>query len=278
MIESNIIEWIDFNDSIQIVDIYSKKNLLILFAVLRSLLKNKYLPLSINIFLIIIYFLQICSISISFTYYEEEIVFVIFNYIKYVLIFSEVITKSNFLKIFIPLFLVIIIEFIIIIIVLVLNKRKNLRIIYYLLNFINAIIFYYLIGPIILISLSTIYCEKNFHRYLNLSCFSNSTHILFIILSLIMVLLYIIIMIIYSICFIQINLIRKISLNDNTIRVNSNYDLYCLNSKIFFFIFYFISSFKKTNNVFKYIYISCIFIICLIMSFYTYKNVYYYNA
>ena len=68
MIESNIIEWIDFNDSIQIVDIYSKKNLLILFGVLRSLLKNKYLPLSINIFLIIIYFLQICSISISFTY------------------------------------------------------------------------------------------------------------------------------------------------------------------------------------------------------------------
>ena len=279
MIESNIIEWMNLNDSIQNIDIYSKKILLILFSVLRNLLKNNYLSFPINIFLIIISFLQIWVISIIFIISEKEkdIFLEILNYLKSYLIFSENITKKNFMSIFITFFLAIILEIITIILIELLNKKINLKILYNLINILNAIIFYYLIGPIIFISLSTIYCENNFHDYLNISCFYNSKHILFIILSLIIILLYIIIMCIYSIYCIKINLIEKINLNDFNIRVNCNYDLYFLISKIFIFIFYFILYIKKNQKIYKYIYLCFIFINCIIMSFYTFKNVYYYN-
>lgn len=186
------------------------------------------------------------------------------------MIFSKVLTKSNFLIIFMIFFIGIIAEVIIIIIVSLLNRKIDLRIIYYLINFINEIIFYYLIGPIIFITLSIIFCENNFKSYLNVSCFSNLNHILFIILSIIMLSLYIIIMLIYSIYCTKINLIKKTNLYDNKIRVNCNYELYCLISKIVIFIFYFISYMKNDNNVYKYIFILFNFINCL-------KNIFFKN-
>ena len=50
MIESKIIEWLDFNDSIQNIDIYSRKKLIIFFEILRTLVIQKYFPLIIIIF------------------------------------------------------------------------------------------------------------------------------------------------------------------------------------------------------------------------------------
>ena len=72
MIESDIIEWIDYNDSIQNIDVYSKKFLIKLFGLLRYLLQNNNFPLAINIFFLIIYFLQICTMSIEFISSEED--------------------------------------------------------------------------------------------------------------------------------------------------------------------------------------------------------------
>ena len=42
MIETNIIEWLDFGDSTQTIDIYSRKRLIIIFRFFRLLTKNKY--------------------------------------------------------------------------------------------------------------------------------------------------------------------------------------------------------------------------------------------
>ena len=52
MIESNIIEWLEFGDSAQILDVYSKKNLLYLFKFLRNLIKTKDFPIIINLIFI----------------------------------------------------------------------------------------------------------------------------------------------------------------------------------------------------------------------------------
>ena len=43
MIESNVIEWLDFGDSIQTIDTYSKPKLVSLFRFFRLLVKNKNL-------------------------------------------------------------------------------------------------------------------------------------------------------------------------------------------------------------------------------------------
>ena len=52
MIESNIIEWIDFTDSIQNIDSYSRRNYELFFAFFRTLNKNRIFPLTIEAILI----------------------------------------------------------------------------------------------------------------------------------------------------------------------------------------------------------------------------------
>ena len=47
MIESNVIEWLDFGDSIQNIDFYSRKKLISLFRFFRLLVKNKSFPIII---------------------------------------------------------------------------------------------------------------------------------------------------------------------------------------------------------------------------------------
>ena len=277
MIESDVIEWIDYNDSIQNIDVYSKKFLIKLFGLLRYLLQNNNFPLAINIFFLIIYFLQICTMSIEFISSEEDILIDILDYLKNVTIFVGVISKSNYLIIFLVFCITIILEIIMIILFSILNKRYQSRIFYLIINLINLLIYYYLIGPIIFVSLSTIYCENNIHIYLNVACYTNSKHIWFIILSLIMLLLYFTILITYSIFCVRINLIKKINFNHHTLRVNCNYDLYCLISKIIIFILHFFAYLQKGNKIYKYIYLCFIFFNCLIMSFYIIRNVYYYN-
>ena len=75
MIESNIIKWLDFGDSTQSLDVYSKKKLLIFFKFLKSLVKYKYFPIPLNVVFIIIYFLQIWTIDLINTSTEGDVFF-----------------------------------------------------------------------------------------------------------------------------------------------------------------------------------------------------------
>ena len=92
-----------------------------------------------------------------------------------------------------------------------------------------------------------------------------------------MLLFYLIIIFIYSFYCNKIDLIRKTNLKDNTIRINCNYEIYCLIIKIIINIFYFFVNIKKDNSLYIFIYEFTILIICLILAIYTNQNVYYYN-
>ena len=63
MIESNIIEWLDFGDSAQNLDVYTRKNLIRLFSFFRALLKTKNFATIMYVIFLTIYFIQICTIS-----------------------------------------------------------------------------------------------------------------------------------------------------------------------------------------------------------------------
>ena len=276
MIESNIIEWLDFEDSAQNLDIYSKKHILIIFKFFRNLIKNKYFPAGLNQIFVIIFFIQLFTLSSMFISAEGDLFLEILDYLKKVTIFSTIINnESNYRTIFIITLGFIIIDFILMIFFILLIKKVNLSFIFMIIYFFNILIFYYFIGPIIQIFIITIMCDNGIHKYLGSTCYSNTKHFIFIILSFIMLILSLLLSFLHSFYCNEIELITTNIIGSNA-RINCNYELFCLISKI---IIFFLSSYLKRYDIFLYklIYEIFIFIYSLIMSFYVYKYVYYYN-
>ena len=281
MIESKIIEWLDFGDTIQNLDIYSKKYFLSLFRFLRILFKNKSFPIIINIIFIIIFYIQIWTISLINVAEEKEFLLDILNYLKNFTLLYELITNSTTYKIlFLIFYLIIILQVVLIIIVFLINDKIKVSYFALIINLLNIIFFYYLIGPSIGISLTSILCDNGIHKYLRLSCFKNTYHITVSILSFIMIILFVGISFLYSFYCNEIDILL-INSKGNKSRIDCNYEIYCLISKISLFIFAFIFLIidyeEEKHFLIKYFYEGFIFVICLIMSIYTYKNVYYYN-
>ena len=282
MIESRVLEWLDFGDSAQIIDVYSKKNLLFIFKLLRYLLKNKSYPIILDILFLMIFFLQIFSITLINVAAEKEYLLDTLIYLDDLInIYSTIIYPSSYTKIVLIFFFIIIFYYIILAIVASTYKKMNVSLLTVLLNLFNLVIFYYLIGPVVIVSLMSLWCENGLHKYFRSTCFTTSTHIIYTILSFTMFILYTFISMVYSFYFNEIGTITTHQ-TDNTTQIFSNYNIYCLFSKIsiyiFAFFFYKIDYEEEEHLLFKSLYESFIFIICLIMSIYTYKYVYFYNT
>ena len=281
MIESNIIEWLDFGDSTQIIDIYTKRNRIGFFKFFKALINNKNFPIIVYIILLIVFFIQIwtmCLINVSF---EKEFLLDILNYLKNITVLYEVITSAiSYKNIFIILFVIIIFDFILGLIIYLLNDKYNVSYLCIIINLLNIIIFYYLIGPTVEISLTSLWCENKSHKYLRVTCFNTSTHLFYTSLSFVMLLLYIFLAFIYSFYCNEIDIIITNS-RENISRLDCNYEIYCLISKICIFIFgfyFFKMDYEEDEHLYiKILYEVFIFLICLIMSIYSYKNVYFYN-
>ena len=282
MIESNIIEWLEFGDSAQVIDIYSQKKQAFFFRFLRLLVKNKNFPIILYIILIIISFVQIWTLLLINVTNEKEFIVDILDYLQnFITLFQNMQSAKSYKNLFISLFVIILLDLVLILFALFSNKKMNTSYLCIIINLFNIIIYYYLIGPAIDISLTSIWCEDNVHKYLKVSCFSNKTHLIYTILSFIMLIIYILIMAIYSFYCNEIDKIKGNS-GDETIHIQCNYDIFFFASKasIFIFGFFFrkIDYEEENHFLIKIIYESYIFIICLIMSIYTYKNVYFYNT
>ena len=274
MIDSNVIEYLDFGDSTQKIDIYSKKNLKNIFNFIRILLKNKSFPIIIDILLMIISFLQLLCITTLFISPDNDIILEILHYIKNIfLIFEMNVYSKIFLKLWI-VFITIILVDIILMILIFFKILKNVLIIV-MVNIINIIIYYYIIGPVIDISSMVFYCEDGQHKYLNIKCFSNY-HIFYIIVSIFFCLLYIFVSIVYSLFCQEIGSITN-NINTKIIRVNCNYELFNIIIKIIIFLFCFVLKIIYNEFIIKIIYVICIFLISVTMSIYIYKYVFYYN-
>ena len=254
MIESNIIEWLDFGDSAQNLDVYSEKNYLPFFRFLRILVKNKSFPILINKIFSVVFFVQLWSISLINVPSEKEFLLDILNYLKKITLLYEFITSSlSYKNLFIIIFLIIFFDIFLIIIMFLISRRMKVTYLAIIINLLNIVIYYYLIGPAIFVSLTSIWCDSGNHRYLRLYCFINPTHLSIVILSFITILLYISISFIYSIYCNEIDLIMNS--NDNTTRIECNYEIYCLISKIGIFIFAFFFykiDYEEEENFLKY--------------------------
>ena len=281
MIESTVIQYLDFGDLIQSLDCYSKKNTIYILSFFRALSKNKTFPMIIDIILILIFFIQIWTMTIINVPTKGDIILKILDYLKKVTVFYEIIINaSNYLILFAIVFIFIIIDIILMIIVLVINKKTNSPILYiliYLINFFNIIIFYYLIGPIMNISLTSVYCKNNVHKYLYMTCFKTNFHLIIIIFSVLMLILYILVAFLFSFYCNEMEIIKAISNKENIFRINCNYEIFSLISKILIFVFGFFVEITGNNYLYKLLYQTFIILNCLIMSIYSFKNIYYYN-
>ena len=149
MIESKFIDLLDFGDSIQKIDSYSNPKFELFFKFLRTLLKNKSFPIIIDLILIVISFMQLLFISsIIVSSSQEEFILSIIEYLKNIFLLFDLITDNKiYLQLFLTVSLIIVIDIILMLFILVTMKYKELYFIIYIINVINIIMFYYLIGP-----------------------------------------------------------------------------------------------------------------------------------
>ena len=276
MIDSNIIEWLDFGDSTQKIDTYSKSYLKVIFKLFRTLLKNKHFQI-VEIVFMLISFIQIISISSVFLPSDEDIILEIVNYLKNVFLLFDMITNREiYKKFYITIQVIFTIDLLFMLIILFTMNFVKINTVIALCNLLNISIFYYLIGPFIEICLFSFWCENGKHKFLDETCFSNMQHLLYIIVSMIFFVLYALISILYSKYCIEIGTIDLNSKNSIT-RIHCNYEFFCTIVKIIIFVLYFILKVQNYLKLFQLIYEGCIIIISLIILIYAYKNVYYYN-
>ncbi len=275
MIESNIIEWLDFGESAQKIEAYTNKNLLKVFGLFRELLRNRF-PVIFDIIFLIIYFLQLLCISIFFELYNKDFILEILNYLKNFLIPSNLINNNNYIKFIASINAIIYLDIFLMVVILFTVKKINLKIFVYIINLINMIIFYYLEGPILEVGIIAFWCEDGKHKFLEVECFKSSLHIVNIIFSILLFLLIIFIASLYSFFFNKLGSIVS-DISETADSIKCNYEIFSLIIKIIIFCFYVLIRSKVNNNIIKLIYVVVIFILSIFMSIYTYKFVYYYN-
>ena len=123
----------------------------------------------------------------------------------------------------------------------------------------------------------TCWYENGVHKIIiNVKCFSDTMHYKYIIISIILIIFYFFVSIIHSKFCNEIGAITT-NMSENFIRISSNYEILCLLAKIIIFTFYYFIKIKNFPYIMKLIYIVCIFLICIIISIYVYKYVYYSN-
>jgi hypothetical protein len=153
MIESNIIKWLDFGDTTQKMEIYAKEKTLRIFRFFRALTQNRF-PNAIEVTLIIMYFLRLLAVTSYFASYDNDIIPNIFYYLKKILLLSDIITdKNTFVNLFYIVLLIIIFDLLFMFIIFITLDKIKLIPIIYLVNLVNIIIYYYLSGPAIGISI-----------------------------------------------------------------------------------------------------------------------------
>ena len=276
MIESNVIEWLDFGDSAQNIDIYSRTKTLFFFRFFREIIKNKPFPILINILFMIIFFFQIWTMNIISVSSKDDLILEIFDYLKRVIVFYElIIDEPTYSQILTAIFNFVFIGFLLIVITFFIMKKINAIILILIINIFNIINYYYLIGPIVQICLTCLLCENGKHKYSGKTCYS-SDHLSRCIMSFVLLILSLFMSYLYSYFCNEIELITA-NLNGNLNRINCKYEIFGLISKVFIFLFGFYVKKYESNNILKIIYEGYIFMNCLIMSIYVYKNVYYYN-
>ena len=277
MIEKRIIEWLDLGDSVQKMEIFERPKLLLFFKYNYLLLKHGINSEIADIIFILLFFLQIISLSTINIDPNKDLILEIFKYLENIILPDTIISnkKSYTIASIILWGLNFAHILLMILIFCFLQKRIKINILFFLLSILNYIFYYYLIGPTFSLALSGTLCSNKKHTLFNVECYKNSWHLYTTILNFIFAFYELITVEIFSL---YNNKIGTVYGSDIKSRVHCDYDIYSANAKlVVYIIMYFYKKYAQTSNLFKYIYQVYIFLSCLFLSIYTIKKVFYYN-
>ena len=283
MIEKNALDWLDLGEGLEKLDIYKENRLILLSKFFKTLLSENQYNLYFYLLLQSIFYIQLFCLALpgdnNTNFINDYLVYIIHYSLKIFLPHTSIASyKAYKITIILISILLLILLFGFFIVILNMNKDKKNKFVKLTISIINIllqIILQYLIGPIIAICLISFYCKSGKNEAMETICENERNNIIFIFLSIINILFYLCITIIFSIFF---NEIGKIGEFSPKTQLDTNFELYSLLLKILIFIlydaFYF---FIEQKKIFKIIYHSILFIICLTFSLYIYKNIFFYD-
>ena len=182
MIESNIINWIDFGDSMQLLEVYTKKKLIKFFNLMKVLISYKDFSIFFFIIMKFFFFVQVMMITIvNIDKKTDDNAVNILQYISKVIFIQEIITDKKSYKLALlctsGLTMIILICLVYLIISIKIG-RFYIKFPITILNIIIIVLMKYLIGPIVQISLMATDCDKGVHKYLQIKCYSDIFHMI----------------------------------------------------------------------------------------------------
>ena len=272
--EENILRWLEFGDSIQMLDIYNKKFRSAWFKIFYNISKNLYFSKYLFYLLVIIFFAQIIEINIGRTETDNDKILKIIKYLEKILVPEKVIDNDknhNLVLIITICFFAfsLLIEFINIIFLFKFN-RKGLNVLSKLYSFLVLLYIYYLFGPSLHIFFAPIFVHIK-EKFSNVDI---KEYIKFI-FCFIFIIVLIIALIINSFYLDDINTINEYKYK---CKINNRYTTIIIIIKmIYFFLDQILNFFIEEKKIYNYIYQIIFVIFNLSISFYTYKNVYFYD-
>ena len=278
MIEGDILNWVDLGETMQYLDVYGHRTLIKFFNLIRVLMSYKSFGLFFHLFFYFFDFLQILMLLTTNIDDKNDSTLVLLKYIKSVVFIQDFVKSKStfFLAIFVLTFLAIFIILLIVYMVISIKIKKfYLQLPIFLLNFTNIFLMDYLIAPIIQITLYGSNCPNGEHIYLKKKCYKDLSHIIFFILSMLLLLFFVGYSIILSIYYNEIGTVIGNKLSG---RINCSYEFYANLMKIVFFSFaYYLKNYQKNNKTFRFVFQILLFVFSFLFSFYTYKSVYFYD-
>ena len=278
MIESNIINWIELGDSMQKLDVYGKKKMITLFNFLRILMTYNSFSTTFFIILHFIFFIQLAMLCLIGVKDDGDILVRVFITLKNIFLFEDIITGGTSYKvaiIIVSAVTIIVIACIVFLMICIFKDQINFKLPITILNVIIILLIYYIIGPIVNICLLFIKCHNNVHDLLEIECFSNITHILISVASIINLILFLSFSLAMSLYYNEIGTLSNANVKT---RINCNYEIFSNIAKIIIFIIQFIFmnyiNFEKYENVLL-IFQGYIFINCVGFTYYVYRTVFF---
>ena len=237
MIESNIINWIELGDSMQYIDVYGKKKTVKLFNFLRILMVYNSFTTFFFIILHFIFFIQLAMLSLLGVSSENDWIIKIFKFFWNVFLLENIIKGEISYKIaiiIISLVTIIIIGCSIFLMICIFKEQIYFKLPITIVNIIIILLIYYIIGPITQICIMFTNCENGIHKFLNVKCFSNTSHILISVASIINFIFFLLFSLAMSLYYNEIGTLSNANVKT---RINCNYEIYANIAKIIIYIF-----------------------------------------
>ena len=274
MIESNIIKWIELGDSMQYIDVYGKKKMVKLFNFLRILMIYNSFTTFFFIILHFIFFVQLAMLCLLDVSSENDWIVKIFKFFWNVFLLENIIKGEISYKVAILIIsavTVIIIGCTIFLMICIFKEQIYFKLPITIVNIIIILLIYYIIGPIAHICIIFTNCEKGMHKYLNVTCYSDISHVLISFASIFNFIFFLLFSLAMSLYYNEIGTLSNANVKT---RINCNYEIYANIAKIIIFILeYVIENHTNRSKIFLIILEVYIFLNSLFFSIYVYKTV-----